>query len=224
MMCLAGRSRCLPALVCVAFVLAASGCRSVYYQGMELFGYEKRDLLVDRVEAARDSQTTAKDQFQTALERFKTVLEVDGGELEAKYNELNSAYERSEAKARAVTERIGAVENVAGDLFREWEAEIEEYGDADLRAKSRKTFDETRARYEQVIGAMRRAEEKMPPVLTAFKDRVLYLKHQLNAQAIASLRDELVKVETNVESLIAELEAAIAEADAFISSMEKDPS
>ncbi len=48
------------------------------------------------------------------------------------------------------------------------------------------------------------------------------MKHNLNAQAIASLKSELVTVEGTIDSLIKDLNASIQEADSFISSMEKD--
>ena len=69
---------------------------------------------------------------------------------------------------------------------------------------------------------MKRAESKMPPVLAKFKDQVLFLKHNLNAQAIASLKSELGTVESNINLLIKEMEASIKQADAFISSMTKE--
>jgi hypothetical protein len=69
---------------------------------------------------------------------------------------------------------------------------------------------------------MKRAESKIAPVLSAFRDQVLFLKHNLNAQAVASLREELVSVEADIASLIKEMEASIAEADAFIGAMAKE--
>ena len=62
----------------------------------------------------------------------------------------------------------------------------------------------------------------MDPVLSAFQDQVLYLKHNLNAQAIVSLQGELVSIETDVAGLIKEMEASIKEADTFINSIEKN--
>ena len=38
---------------------------------------------------------------------------------------------------------------------------------------------ETKRQYSQLISAMKRAERKMNPVLTAFNDQVLFLKHNL---------------------------------------------
>ncbi|MCA9290716.1 MAG: DUF2959 family protein, partial [Phycisphaerales bacterium] len=52
-------------------VITGVGCREVYYRVLDRVGIEKRDLLVDRVKAARDGQDEARDEFQSALERWK---------------------------------------------------------------------------------------------------------------------------------------------------------
>ena len=62
----------------------------------------------------------------------------------------------------------------------------------------------------------------MDPVLVAFHDQVLFLKHNLNARAISSLQTELVSVEAEVDALIRDMEASIKEADAFINAMTKE--
>ena len=67
---------------------------------------------------------------------------------------------------------------------------------------------------------MRRAERSMGPVLTAFHDQVLVLKHNLNARAIGALRNELDSIERDTAKLIAQMQTAIAEANDFIKSMQ----
>ena len=186
---------------------------------MEKLGYHKRDILVSRVEEARDSQQAAKDQFQSALEKFTAVVEVKGGKLEDKYRQLSAELDKSEARASAVRKRIADVESVAKALFKEWEAELGQYTNEKLKDISKQKLADTRRRYTQLIGAMKRAESRIEPVLSAFRDQVLFLKHNLNAQAIASLHDELVSVETEIGALIGEMEASIAEADSFIREM-----
>ncbi len=198
------------------------GCQKTYYKTMEVFGKHKRDLLVDRVEDARDSQQAAKEQFASALEQFGSVVKYNGGELEEKYNQLSKELERSQARANAVRKHIGEVEEVSKALFKEWESELDQYSNESLRQSSEQKLLQTRARCSQLIGAMKRAESKMAPVLTVFNDQVLFLKHNLNAQAIASLQDELISVEADIASLIKEMEASIAEANAFIDAMAKE--
>ena len=198
------------------------GCQTAYYGAMEKLGYHKRDLLVSDVQKARDAQEEAKEQFQTAFEQFSTVLNFKGGALQDTYEKLNAEYERSESKAQAVHDRIASVEDVSEALFNEWEIELGQYSNKNLRRVSQQKLDQTRKQYSQLIRAMKRAEKNMGPVIAAFKDQVLFLKHNLNAQAIASLKQELVSVENDIASLIKDMEASIKEADLFLNAMGQD--
>jgi GH15 family glucan-1,4-alpha-glucosidase len=189
---------------------------------MEKVGYHKREILVDRVKAARDSQEKAKEQFESALDRFRAVINVEGGDLERKYDQLNAELQRNEARAREVHERIAAVEDVSNALFKEWKKELRQYSDPRLRRESERELRETRRHYEEMLAAMKRVEARIDPVLRPFRDQVLFLKHNLNARAIASLQTELGEIQSDVDSLIADLERSIAEADAFIREMGKE--
>jgi hypothetical protein len=209
-------------MLLIVFIFLLTGCQSVYYKTMEKFGYHKRDILVNRVEEARDAQQEAKEQFKSALEQFSAVMDFSGGQLEEKYKKLNAELENSESKAKDVRKGIETTEDVAEALFKEWESELDQYTNDNLRRVSEQRLGETRKRYSRLIEAMKRAEAKIHPVLSAFRDQVLFLKHNLNAQAIASLHNELASVEADIASLIKEMEASIAEADAFIQAMAKE--
>jgi len=209
-------------IIAAAVICLVSGCESAYYKTMETMGYQKRDIMVDRVQDARDAQEQAKEQFESALEKFSSVLGFRGGDLEKKYDQLKAEYEESVIKADAVRNRIASVEDVAEDLFAEWQQELNQYTNSRLKQSSARKLRETKSKYTQLIAAMKRAERKMDPVLSAFQDQVLYLKHNLNAQAIASLQSELASIETDVAGLIKEMVASIKEADRFINSMEKN--
>ena len=206
--------------VAVLLLAFMGGCSSAYYKTMESFGVEKRDILVDRVEEARDAQDSASEQFASALEQFRATVNVDGGDLEDIYDRLNGEYEGSVAEASDVSTRINAVESVADDLFREWEQELEQYSRADMRKNSSALLKDTRSRYGKLMASMRRAESSMEPVLEAFHDQVLFLKHNLNARAIGALRNELDSIERDTANLITQMQKAIAEANSFIDSME----
>ena len=199
--------------------VALPACSSTYYGVMEQLGVHKRDILVDRVEEGREAQQDAKQEFQSALKAFQEATGSSGGKLQDVYERLNDHYESSASRVETVREKIADIEKVANDLFREWKREIGEIHSADLKAKSEQTLSDTRKRYGELIAAMKRAEKKMEPVLVTFHDHVLFLKHNLNAQAIASLQTNLGAIETDVAALVHEMEASIAEADAFLKDM-----
>ena len=203
------------------FVLAlvVVGCQSAYYSAWEKLGYEKRDILVSRIKDANKDQDEAKEQFKTTLQRFQEVTHFNGGNLEAEYNKLNSSYESCESRAKDVSKRIASVEKVAADLFKEWQSELGQYSDPKLRQSSEQKLTDTKARYAKLITVMKQAEKRMDPVLKAFHDQVLYLKHNLNASAIASLKDTSAGIEADVSQLIKEMNESIAEANAFVSQL-----
>jgi chromosome segregation ATPase len=188
---------------------------------MEKFGFQKRHILSERVEKARDAQVDAKEQFQSAYDQFSALTRFTGGDLEEIYRNLAREFKQCEEKADDVSKRIDTVEEVAEDLFAEWEEELLQYSNQALRDDSRSQMMNTRRQYEQLLRAMRRAEAKIEPVQGAFRDQVLFLKHNLNAQAISSLKGELYKVESSVSQLISEMESSIAEADAFIATIQE---
>ncbi len=203
-------------------MLLISGCSSVYLNTLEKMGIPKRDVMIHRVEKARDTQEEAKQQFKSALEQFMVVTQYSGNDdLEEIYNRLNSEYEDSVDKANEIKKRIADIEDVSQALFDEWEEELTQYSSASLRRNSQRKLTQTKRQYEQLISAMKKAEAKMQPVLAVFKDQVLYLKHNLNARAIASLKDDLGSIQSDVSNLIQAMEQSINEANSFIETMEK---
>jgi pyruvate-formate lyase len=186
---------------------------------MEQIGREKRHILESRVEASREDQEEVQEEFKTTFELFKEVTDYDGGDLERFYTRMEAQLERSESKAEDVRERIRSIERVAKDLFDEWTGEIAEISRADLRRESESQLRATRSRYDKMIAAMKRAEAKMDPVLTAFRDQVLFLKHNLNASAIASLERSTADIESDVAALLREMQASIAETEVFLATL-----
>ncbi len=203
--------------------LLVIGCEKAYFATMETMGYAKRDILSSRVKAARDAQEDAKKEIQSTLDQFGKVVSYEGGDLEATYKKLSAELEASEDAAEAVHKRIGDVESVGDALFKEWKSELDQYTNKDLRKRSEAKLVQTKGRYNDMLGAMKRAEQRIDPVMRPLRDQVLYLKHNLNAQALAAVKGELVKVDAQVDQLVKDMNRSIAEADKFIQTLEKEP-
>ena len=192
---------------------------SIYYAAWEKLGWEKRDLLVSAVKKARGEQKDAGEEFQDAMTQLKKLSGFHGGNLESAYNKFKAEYEDCEAQANKVRSQVREVDTVARDLFREWERETRQYENASLAADSRRRLEETRSRFEQLSSSLHSAESTMDPVLRQFRDQVLYLKHNLNAAAIGSLRGTADNIQADIQRLLEQMNRSIAEADRFISAM-----
>ena len=191
--------------------------RMVYYSARESIGEHKREIVVYQVEQACISLQETRDEFEDALERFKNLVCVNETGLEHKYNLLNRQYQFCCSKSDAVSNRIRAIQEISEALFVEWESELNEYTNRALRNHSKQQLKSARQNYARLIKGMQRAESKIQPVLAAFKDQVLYLKHNLNARAIAALQHEFIAISIDISQLIHAMEQTIAEASQFVS-------
>ena len=89
-----------------------------------------------------------------------------------------------------------------------------------FKAQSRASLQATRQRYARLNNAMVKARSRMEPALAHLRDYVLFLKHNLNAQAVGALGREVQDIEGEVEKLIQDIASSVKEADAFLKTLE----
>jgi predicted nucleic acid-binding Zn-ribbon protein len=191
----------------------------VKYSAWEKVGVEKRDLFKRNVNNVKEEQEDSKEAFKDALTRLKEIYKVDGGKLEKEQARLSTSYDEARAEAADVSESIKKLDTVANDLFDEWEEEIGEIETKDLKKRSKEQLKTTKTRYEKLHAQLKQSEEKMQPVLSRFKDQVLFLKHNLNAQAIAGLKTESNRIQSDIEKLMKEMQESSKDADALIKTL-----
>lgn len=196
--------------------------RNFYYSAKESIGEHKRDIVVYQVEQACTNLQATRNEFEDALGKFRSLINVNESSLEQKYNLLNRQYQFCRAKSDSVSDRIRAIEEVSLALFAEWETELNEYSSRNLRNNSKKQLREAKQNYVRLIKTMRLAEARIQPVLSAFKDQVLYLKHNLNSRAISTaLHHEFIEIGIDISQLIQVMELTILEASQFVTLLSK---
>jgi Protein of unknown function (DUF2959) len=203
-------------------MVALSGCTRSYYKAMRTFGKEKRDILVSRVKDSKKDQQQAKEQIKTTMESFQALTGFQGGSLEKNYKTLNGEYEKAADSAQKLHNRIDSIDQVSGDLFKEWQKEIDGMQDKKLKAQSAVMLRQSRLNEAGYVKSMRQTEARMTPVITAFHDQVTFLKHNLNARAIGSLKGTSAKMSTDVDVLMISLDGSMAQADTLINSLNAD--
>jgi len=210
------RTVCIPL---IGVILLVTGCTSAYYKTMQTLGKEKRDILVQRIKDAKKDQDQTKQQLQTTMESFQALTGFQGGSLEKSYKRLNSDYESANAQAGKLHDKIQSIDQVSNDLFKEWQGEIAAMGNAKLKAQDTVMLRNAKTRQATYMRAMRRTEDQIAPVLKAFRDQVLFLKHNLNSRAIGSLKGTTAGLQGDVADLIQSIDASSQEADKLISSL-----
>jgi len=210
----------------LSLLLLASlvSCTSVYYKTMEKLGKEKRDILVQRIKDSKKDQEQTKQQIQTTMEKFQELTGFQGGDLEKNYKKLNDEYERAEGQANKLHDRIKSIDQVSSDLFSEWQKEIDEMRNPQLKSRSTALLKDSKDRQALYMKAMQKTEDQMKPVLAAFHDQVLFLKHNLNARAIGSLKGTSAKINADVTALTKSIDSSMAEADRLIASLSQPDS
>jgi Protein of unknown function (DUF2959) len=206
-------------LVLLAATLALAGCTTIFYKTMRTLGKEKRDILVSRVKDAKKDQEQTKEKLKTTMENFQAITGFQGGSLEKNYKRLNSSYEDANNQASKLHDKIESIDQVSKDLFKEWQGEINDMKNPKLKAQSATLLRNAKTRQAAYMVAMRKTEDKIAPVLTAFHDQVLFLKHNLNARAIGSLKDTTTSIQSNVADLIQSIDDSSAEADNLINTL-----
>src|SRR5215469_265574 len=196
-----------------------AGCTRTYYKAMSTFGKEKRDILVSRVKDSKKDQQQAKEQIKTTMEKFQELTGFQGGSLEKNYKELNGQYEKAADSAKKLHDRIDSIDQVSSDLFKEWQKEIDDMADKKLKQQSAEMLRQSRLQEAGYIKSMKQTEARMTPVIAAFHDQVTFLKHNLNARAIGSLKGTSAKISTDVDVLLTSLDGSMGQADALIDSL-----
>lgn len=197
-------------------VLSLAGCQSSYFSLMDKAGISKREMLVDRIEDARDAQIKARYAFSRAADRYQAALHPSGNAPPVTLEQLQKAYADSSKAAAAVAPRVEVVEHVGDALFEEWRGELSHYRDAKLVAASRDAYDHSRAQYQQLLTSMRTAQTHVAPALENLNEQLLLIKHRRNAEASNGLDESTRSIPEDVAPLLIEMQRSIDQAGAFV--------
>ncbi len=207
-------------LLLILIAITLQGCSQMYYSTWEMLGKQKRDLLRDNVENLADDQKEVHEEVADALTRLRSLYGSPNDKLVSVYDDLRSDYDDAKSKAEALHARVEKVDEIANDLFEEWNDEISKLRTPKYKADSRSKLNQTKDRYSKLHASMLKSERSLKPVLAALEEQVIYLKHNLNAQALGSIKNEVNAIESEIKTLSTSLQASIEQSKAFIGTLE----
>lgn len=216
--------------ICVLLIfLCFTGCNKLYYATWEALGKQKRDLLREQVEDLTQDQEDVNQEFSDALSKLRSLygsppsgLAQAYDQLKKDYDQLKKDYDQAKSKSEALSNRIDKVVTIAQDLFSEWEDEISKLKTPKYREDSRRKLKVTRQKFAKLEASMRKAEKDIPPVLASLEEQVIYLKHNLNAQALGNVQGEVKAIEGDLKTLSLSIHKSISESQNFITNLSED--
>ncbi len=197
----------------LASMVCLTGCVGGAYKSS---GQYKRDILIDRIEKARQCHERAKNQFEVVLINYSNVVDTAKGDLHDEYNKLSRQYNKTKAITKEISRRVVDVEKIGKSLFRDWEDELEGYENETIRRTSEEHLDTTRSNYLKVVHSLKDTQRRTENILKSLSDQMLFLSQNLNVGALKSFKEEITALKDDLKSLIKKMEKGIEEAEKFV--------
>jgi tetratricopeptide (TPR) repeat protein len=200
------------ASVILVGLIFLTGCGGAY----KASGQYKRDLLLDRIEKARQSHEQAKKQFEVVLANYSNIIDANAGDIRGEYNKLNRECKRARKITKDINRSVQDVQDVGKPLFRSWEDELSEYKNEDIRRTSEEQLEIARSNYLKLVHTMKSSESIISTVLTSLNDQVLFMSHNLNTKALSLFGKEVTSLKGKVDELVKHMQNAIKDAETFV--------
>ncbi len=198
-------------------VLGMLGCRTgAYYSAMDKVGYERREILADRLQDARASQLEAKEQLGRALSSLRRIDTVPVSGLEDLHADLKHQAGDTKDALNDLRSNIASVDSVARSMFSQWGDDLARINDDTVRRQSAAKMRETQQDYNQLSASLRDTEHRLANVVPALQDQVIVLETSLRAGIRPGKTATLQEVRDQVSSLIEDLQGSIDRTQHFI--------
>jgi hypothetical protein len=171
------------------------------------------------------SGNTVKAIGETKVQLMKTMdvynaLMADGAEDRKKlYKNLQKEMENTEKRRAKIQEEAAKMSAEADTLFKEWANSAAAIENPDLRKKSEDRLATTKASYADIGTVGQKAGDLYGPFMKALQDQVTYLGHDLNPEAVASLKPEASKLNVDASKLVQAIDETIATANTNIGAL-----
>jgi len=209
-------SKVLLRLLALIPLLVLGSCQAMYLGTLEQFGFEKREILCERIEAASDAIVILEQRLDETFSVYREAIHQEGGNLSASQKRFSNFYDKTEDAASEFNSRIEKVQAVANAMFEEWNAESGEIIDTELRRKSRSNYTRALTRYGNLLRSMRAVQAETDPILTRLRDHVLFMKLNLHPNAYAPLRSTEDDFVASAVAVSETMKATIEEATNFL--------
>jgi phosphoenolpyruvate-protein kinase (PTS system EI component) len=177
------------------------------------------DDLVAAVEKVNKELDLSKATMLAAVQKLQgaTAPDFQGDAVKA-HKELVAAVEDSEDQAEDLRKGIEKMQAAAVPVFDQWTKDLEAYSNPEMRQRSQARLSAARERYDSVLAAVEPLLVEYETVNQSLRDHVLFLKHDMNPAALATIQDDVRRVAKDAAGLDGRFNSGRAAATAYIES------
>lgn len=191
------------------------GCAS----GEKRDGLARVDDLLTKVEQVQIESLAAREKASLAFDAYGVIVAPDfRGDPMVAFNELVTRIHDSQAQAQKLQDVLAPMQELADGVFRAWTADLEKFGNSNLRQSSQSRLAETRARYSAVHDAATAALVSMNAFNSDLNDQALFLEHDFNAAAVTVIASEVPALSNQARDLGRRLNECVAASKRYVTS------
>ncbi len=212
--------RFIPRAIAAALVLASvPACSFVNNMIKGKTGPADVDDLVAAVENVQKELDVSKGTMLAAVQGLQAITAPDfQGDAVKAYEQLVDVVENSEDQAEDLRKSIEKMQAEAVPVFDQWTKDLEAYSNPEMRQRSQARLSAARERYDAVVAAVEPVLVEYEAINQSFRDHVLFLKHDMNPAALATIQDDVRRIAKDATSLDSRFNGGRAAATAYIES------
>lgn len=164
-------------------------------------GVKQVEQLVKKAGSTVQAISETKLQLIKTMDVYNSILADDAKDRKGLYKKLQSEMESTEKHRAEIAKRAEAMKVEADAVFKSWADSAVAITSPDLKKRSEERLTKTKARFAEIEAAGQKARETYTPVMKTLQDQVTYLGHDLNAEAVSSLKPDAAKLNTQAQDL-----------------------
>ena len=182
-------------------------------------GLKQVDRLIKVSGETVQSIAEAKLQLERTVTGYNAILAEQAKDRRGAYKDLIKDKDNTQTKVEAVRQRVAGMEQEANTLFAAWAKNVEGITEEGLRKKSQARLDDTKKRFGDILSAGKQAREAYDPFMKQLADQITYMGHDLNPEAVASLKPDAAKLNDQATKVFARVDETMKVAREYINSL-----
>ena len=164
-------------------------------------GVKQVEQLTNKFGSTVEAITDARAQLVKTMDVYNSIFSEVAKDRKSLYKKLQNEMDTMVKRRGEISTRAEQTRIEADNLFVSWGNSLSGITDPDLRKRSEERLAKTKARYADIQATGRQADDAYAPVMKKLQDQVAYLGHDLNAEAVGSLKGDAAKLTGQVDEL-----------------------